>query len=445
MRKYKVQKKAIPLPELISMLLVLLFRFVNYKNVIFVQIKPDTQSYITGWGGFREGNRMPFYPMIVWINKFLFHDSYLTGVVWCQILVSLIAVIFFYKAVKLATENRLIACIAAVFYGCYPEVMGFDTFILSESFALSLSVFLLYFTVHYIRNSTGKNGVRLLLLVFLNVCEKSALLIYVPAVFVLFAIQFFLQKEKRRIVCRLMGINLLIVIVLFAYACQVYIYAGTFSIDNRGPQHTLAACLESGIYKNYPDQELVKEMERIYMENKQQVGGRVLKEISCMFGSNKREYNPQLAEFNSYCIKSDPICYVRYLLSRFTDNVNLRLKMDETVTSNENTIDHFVLQIQSLLIFVLRIGHIYLIDLAALFLLVKKWLKSGKCPWYYLGTVGILSAIVISVFLGTYGDYNRCMVYVLPFAFFGLTLLLNDMIGAIQGYKVELSMSIEKG
>lgn len=439
MEKYKRQKKVVYLPELISALLVLLFRFINYKNLEFAGIKSDSRSYITGWGGFREGNRMPLYPAIANLNKLLFNDAYLTGMVWCQIMVSLIAVVFFYKAVKIATRNRLIACIAAVFYGCYPGVMGFDTFILSESFALSLSVFLLYFTVRYIQNSTWKNGKWMFLLVFLALCVKSALFIYVPAVFVLLVLQFFLQKEKRGTIYRLMGINLLITMFLLVHAGQVYVYSGTFSIDHRGPRHTLAACLQSGVYKNYPNHELVREIEKIYMESDQKVGGKVLNAITGMFGNNMKEYNSRLTEFNSYCIRSDPGHFVSYLFSRFTDNTNIMFMMDKAdlATADENMVDQFVFGIQNLAIPVLCIGHIYLIDLMALVLLIRKWMKNGECPWYYLGTVGILSAIVISVFLGTYCDYNRCMVYVLPFAFFGVALFLNDLTCAIQRYKME--------
>ena len=430
-------KKTIWMPEIISALIILLFRFVTYKNAVFAQIEPDSESYIAGWGGFRDGNRMPLYPTIINLNELLFHDHYLTGVVWCQIIVSIVAVVFFYKAVKLATGNRLIACMMAVFYGCYPGIMGFDTIILSESFAISLSVFLLYFTVRYLRDSTKKNGRWMMLLVFLAVCEKAALLIYVPAVFVLLIVQFCLQKGKRKIVCHLIGIDLIMIALVFLHAGQVYMYTGTFSIDNRGPQRTLASCLQSGVYRNYPDRELVQYMEKIYMENDMKIGGKLLKLISEKLGSSPKEYNPVLTEINTYCIKSDPQSYIRYMFSRFTDSIPIKLEMDELMTADENTVDHFILQIQDYLFFVLRIGHIYLIGFAALFLLIKKWVQSGECPWYYLGTTGILFGIVASVFLETYGDYNRLMVYVLPFAFFGLALLLNDLCGAIQKYKLE--------
>lgn len=430
-------KKTIWMPEIISALIILLFRFVTYKNAVFAQIEPDSESYIAGWGGFRDGNRMPLYPTIINLNELLFHDHYLTGVVWCQIIVSIVAVVFFYKAVKLATGNRLIACMMAVFYGCYPGIMGFDTIILSESFAISLSVFLLYFTVRYLRDSTKKTGRWMMLLVFLAVCEKTALLIYVPAVFVLLVVQFCLQKGTRKIVCQLIGIDLIMMALVFLHAGQVYMYAGTFSIDKKGPQHMLASCLQSGIYRNYPDRELVQYMEKIYLENDMEISGKVLQLISKKLGSTPKEYNPILAEINAYCIKSDPQSYIRYMFSRFIDNIPVKLKMDELTTADENTVDRFILQVQDYLIFVLRVGHIYLIGFAALFLLIKKWVQSGECPWYYLGTTGILFGIVASVFLGTYGDYNRCMIYVLPFAFFGLALLLNDLCGAIPKYKLE--------
>ena len=430
-------KKTIWMPEITSALIILLFRFVTYKNAVFAQIEPDSKSYIVGWGGFREGNRLPLYPAIINLNELLFNDHYLTGVVWCQIFVSLAAVAFFYKAVKLATGNRLIACMMAVFYGCYPEIMGFDTIILSESFAISLSVFLLYFTVRYIRDSTKKNGRWMILLVFLAVCEKAALLIYVPAVFVLLAVQFCLQKETRKMVCQLIGIDLIIMALVFLHAGQVYMHAGAFSIDKRGPKNILASCLQSGVYRNYPDRELVQYMEKICLENDMEIDGEVLKLISKKFGSGPKEYNPVLTEISAYCIKSDPQGYIRYMFNRFTDNIPIKMEMDELMTADENTVDHFILQIQDYLIFVLRIGDIYLIGFAALFLLIKKWVQSRECPWYYFGTAGILFGIVVSVFLGTYGDYNRCMVYVLPFAFFGLALLLNDLCGAIQKYKSE--------
>lgn len=433
--KNKLLKKETHLPELTAALLVLLIRFFYYKNSEFAELRPDSASYMKGWGGFRAGNRMPLYPAIIHLNKFIFGDFYLTGVVVCQILVSLIAVVFFYKAVNLATQNRLIACIATTFYGCYPEAMGFDTVILSESFAISLSIFLLYFTVRYIRDSTEKNGWYMMMFVFMSVCEKPALVIYVAAVFALLILQFFLQREKRKIVCRLIGIDLFIAGLLLLYASQVYVNAGTFNIDKRGPKHVLASCLQSGVYKNYFDSELVMKIEEIYTRNSMEVGGAVLEEIAEMFGNNPKEYNPQLAKFNSYCIESDTKQYVRYMLGRFTRNINLNLKMDVSITAEGNTIDLFILQLQKLLIFVLCVGHVYLIDLAAAILLIVKWFKSKECPWYYLGTTGILSAIIISVFCGTYGDYNRCIVYVLPFACFGIALLCKDLFSMAKKYQ----------
>lgn len=430
-------KKRIYKPEIAGVLVILLFRFVYYKNVIFAEMDGNSASYIEmDWADFQRGERMPLYPLIIRLNRLLLGEHYLTGVVWCQIIVSLIAVIFFYKAVKMATENRFVACIAMVFYGCYPGIMGFDTFILSESFALSLSVFLLYFAVCYIRDSTWKNGGRMLLLVFLAVCEKSALVIYVPAVFVLLILQNFLLREKRRIVWKLVIVNSLISVFLLIHAGQVYVHAGTFSIDKRGPRHMLAACLQSGIYKNYPDQDLVQKMEKIYTENNQEISWDVLEPIMKMFGSGSKEYNPRLIKFNSYCIRSDPGRFVRYMFGRFIQNAQTTFAV-HSMANPKGIIEKVILLIQKSIFLLICIVHIYLIGLSSMLLLIRKWKKSGECPWYYLGTVGILSAIVISVFLGTYGNYFRTMVYVLPFAFFGLALIITDLSDTIQKYKMD--------
>lgn len=423
------------LPEALSAFAVLFFRFVYYKNAVIAELADDSASYINlNWEGFQRGERMPLYPLLIRFHRLLWKNHYLEGVVCCQILVSLIAVVFLYKAVKLAVRNLLIACIAAVFWGCYPGVMGYDTVILSESLALSLSVFLLYFTVRYIRHSTGKNGGRMLFAAFLAVCQKSALFIYVPATFVLLAMQFFLQKEKRKTVCRLAGINLLIAALLFLHACQVNAHASTFGIDKRGPRHMLAACLESGLYKNYPDQKLVREIETIYTENDQKINWTVFEPIMQMFGGNSKEYNPGLRKFCLSCIRSDPGGYLRYLFSRFTDNIRVTFEIKHAKSDRGNAAEQFVLQMQNQIFFPVSIGQVYLIYFALLFLLIKKWLKSGQCPWYYLGAVGILSAIIISVFVGTYNVYERCMIYILPFTCFGMALLFRDLAGAVQKY-----------
>ncbi len=92
---------------------VLLSRFLLYVSVGIPKWGGDTQTYLDlTLKGFLRGDRMPLYPLAIRLNRLLFHDGYLIGVVACQTIVSLIAVRYLYRAARMATENRGIACAA---------------------------------------------------------------------------------------------------------------------------------------------------------------------------------------------------------------------------------------------------------------------------------------------------------------------------------------------
>ncbi len=408
---------------------VLLNRLLFYMFVGIPKLDGDTQTYLgLTLGRFLRGERMPLYPLVIQLNRLLFHDGYLVGVVVFQIIISLIAVLYLYRAVRMATGNRGIACVTAFFYGGNQWIMYSDVTILTESFAVSVSVFLLYHTVCYIRSHSLRNGMAMVLCVLLAAFLKSAMFVYVIAYLIFMAIQFFCVKDRRKTILKLSAALLGIAFLLLIYAGQVWQNAGTFSVDKRGPRHMLIACLETGLYKNYPDRGLVEKIEKIYLEGGKTYGwDSTLKPIFMLFGDNVKDYNIGLRKFNNYCIRSNFGVYVRYLLRRF---VKATWRIYEQVDETEETslIFQRVYRIQLLLFPPIKIGHVYVICGAILLLLIVKWRRNKECPWYYLGTAGMILVILVSVIVGTYCCYARCTSYVLPFAFFGLALLLRDFL-----------------
>ncbi len=417
-------------PEWTTAGCIFLIRFLFYLFVDMPRIEGDTHTYLEfTWRGFLCGERMPLYPLVIRLNRLLFHDRYLMGVVVCQILVSLVSVLYLYRSVRIATQNRGIACAAAFFYGGNPWLVNADVVILTESFAISITVFLLYHTVCYIRSHSWRSGMWMVLCILLAVLQKSAMFVYVPAYLIFMAIQYFNIKDIRKIVLRLSAALLGIGCLLLLYAGQVWKNANTFSVDKRGPRHMLIACLETGLYKNYPDRELVEEIDRIYMESgKSPAWKKTQKPILLLFGDNQKEWNAQVRKFNNYCIGSDPGTYVRYLLGRFVNVIGREYKLLQSELDESSPAFHKIYQIQLLLFPLVKIGHVYLICGAVLLLLIVKWRRNQECPWYYLGTAGMILVVLVSVIVGTFGSYERCTSYVLPFAFFGAALLLKDFL-----------------
>lgn len=216
------QKKGWGRLERFTVCCVLLIRFLFYLLGNKPQIEADTHTYVEfTWMGFLKGERMPLYPLFIQANRLLFQDSYLFGVVGCQIMISLISILFLYRAVRMATKNRGIACIIVLFYGGNPWIMNADLSILTESLAISISVFLLYHTVCYLQSPSLWRGMAMVFCVLSASLLKSALSVYVAAYLIFMGIQFFCEKDRRKITMQISGALFGIALLLLFYAGQV--------------------------------------------------------------------------------------------------------------------------------------------------------------------------------------------------------------------------------
>lgn len=413
---------------------VLLFRLLFYLLCNKPQIGGDTYTYVElTWKQFLSGERMPLYPLLIRVNHLFFQDGYLFGVVGCQVILSLISILFLYRALRMAIKNRGIACIVVFFYGGNPWIMNADLTILTESLAISISVFLLYHTVCYIQSPSLKRGMAMVFCVLLAAILKSALSVYVAAYLIFMGIQFFCEKDRRKITIKVSAALFGIALLLLCYAGQVWKNAGTFSLDKRGVRHMLITCLDTELYKNYPDQELVEKIDRIYLENNKSVDVKTtLIPIRQLFGENNREQNIRAREFCRYCIRTEPGVYVRYLIRRFVRATDLGYKLEQSELYKNSLLFRILYYILAIVFPIVKIGHLYLIGGATFLLLVIKWKKEKACPWYYLGTSGMIMVILVSVIVGTYCCYVRCSSYALPFAYSGLALLFQDLLKGLE-------------
>lgn len=413
---------------------ILLIRFFFYLLGNKPQIGEDTHTYVElTWRGFLKGERMPLYSLLIWTNRLFFQDSYLLGVVGCQIILSLISILFLYRAVRMATKNRGIACIIALFYGGNPWIMNADLTILTESLAISISVFLLYHTVCYLQSPSLRRGMAMVVCVLSAAILKPALSVYVAAYLIFMGIQFFCEKDRRKITIKVSVALFGIALLLLCYAGQVWKNAGTFSLDKRGVRHMLITCLETELYKNYPDQELVEEIDRIYLENNKSVDVKTtINPIKRLFGENNREQNIRVREFCRYCIRTEPGVYVRYLIRHFVRATDLGYMLEQSELYENPLLFRILYYVLAIVFPIVKIGHLYLIGGATFLLLVIKWKKEKACPWYYLGTAGMILVILVSVIVGIDGGYVRCLSYVLPFAYSGLALLFQDLLKGLE-------------
>lgn len=414
--------------ECITIALIILFRFIYYKNIQIATTYPDSASYM-GFGAVLSGARTPGYPLFVEACRLLTGDTHhLTGVVLFQTALSLTANCFLYKAVTEACNNRRIGCITALLWGCCPGVISWDVLILSESCSLSITILFLYYAVRYLKIRDLKNGTGMILTAFAATWIKPSMAVYTMAVLGLLVIQYFMGWNRKRTLL-LAGAAGICVGIYLLYAYRVYMVAGTFNLTFQGPRHMLASCLRSGVYKHYPDASLVEAMERIFAEHEYSISYTTTTPIMKLFGDNWIEANIAAGKFNSYCIRADFPRYMRYLSDLLWNNMNVVYTDSYAAAAYEGRLYQILMELQKVLFTGPKIGHVYILGVISLLLTVKRWIRTGECPYIWLGVCGLTAGIFLSVYIGTYSEFMRSTVYVLPFFYFGLGMLLWEFLG----------------
>lgn len=205
---------------------------------------------------------------------------------------------------------------------------------------------------------------------------------------------------------------------------------GTFNLTNLGPRHSLVPCLVTENYKNHKDKDLVGQIEKICTENvklgKSLRGYETTTPVLDLFGNTERERYINARNFASFCIKSDVRGYISYLLDNIICSWKISYSIRNSNISHSKTSDLALSWLNDLAGY-MHIGMGFRIMGIAIIASVVKWIRRKKCPWYWLGIAGTLLGIYISVYIGSYADFARLTVYSLPFVYFGILLLVDEV------------------
>ena len=195
----------------------------------------DTPSYFRAWDNISKGNvdvfRTPIYPIYLGLTKCLFGVSYFElAAVIGQYLVFLVSIKYFYALCSHFIKSSDIVFWSTLFYAINPGFFSWSSCLLTESFALSGFVFLLYSLFHlYDAYSLKWNIISSFLVLFL-LFLRPAFIYIIPTLFFIW-ITFFIKGEKRQAIAGLTGITLSS-IILFLYMCMIYQRHGIFTISS---------------------------------------------------------------------------------------------------------------------------------------------------------------------------------------------------------------------
>ncbi len=192
--------------------------------------------------------RTPVYPLFFVITGFISESLKLWLVALLQIVTFYISVVAFYKICKRLRLSVNIAIIATCVYAFCPRLLYNNMMMMTESFAVSVGVFMAYYFVKWLQDNDWKSYVAILLTaVFLVFIRPS--FVYLPIALGIISIALLIIRHYRR------GLQLLLCVgvvggLLFGYCKMMELKYGVFTPSTVSIQNQYIIALNNGTFKS---------------------------------------------------------------------------------------------------------------------------------------------------------------------------------------------------
>ena len=360
---------------------------------------PDSQTYISAWSSLANGKldilRTPIYPIFLHLMSFLFNKEGLLATICFQHLVFLISICFFIKILRLFIKKENIIFWITALYALFPAVNTWGNCILTESFAISGLVFLIYLTFRLIQRvsiaSITLFTIQLLVLLLL----KPAFIYLLPICFVLFVYLFFHKSYRLGGALGLIGVFFASLICV-GYMQEFKREYGVFSFSNVSTINNFYIARQYGIIdpSTITDTRLKKDIDSLYLVN-----GSIVTDPQVL-------WEESVSIVNSYPL--DTISSELSLMTRNKTKAYILGVFDRFIQASKSLL--FITPIWNLsrfFAFGLFIGNLFIfLFIYSLFICI--WtIKRRYIPWkslflYMLG----LSNIIVSI-IGAQNEWSR--------------------------------------
>ena len=484
-------KQFIKNPTFVAISLVLIFRVVYFFCLDYC-FTPDSYEYISRDGfawlhGSVDRYRLPVYPMLIDICKFISESHYTFLLCVFQLVVSLISVIVLYLTINRITEKKWTCLLITFLYGTFNAVSGWEKTILTESLSLSLTVFVLFGIVSYLKERKCKY------IIFTTICLLIGC--FLKAVFVIYLGLFFgflilcvlfpnnssdasARASQRKKSLKHALIPSVPLILVFLYAFTFHSLYGEFTLSDSSLGQQLHIVLENGYYQDASDDEIINVADSILNSSSESelkerinifISGfykepdtpeiQKIKEQLLDMCDNKMDKNIEdfLDKYidelynNRYdCNYTDSTYLARLYIMENYDRGRVQQFVNESKRTHLNSylfriplnlldsyssikkvyasrITRFLSDVvnSSLFFLTFTIIHSLLIAFVELLSFIVILLKKKRIEWLRLGLgVYVLFTVLLSIF-GTNGEFARSAITALPFVFVAIAIYLD--------------------
>jgi hypothetical protein len=246
-------------PILYIALISILARIIYLYDWIPFLITHETYYYLTlpiiNW------LRVPFYPVFSRLVHFGGELLWYRTMVNIQTLCGIISACYFYRIAERLIKNKRAAFFCATFYACLPYIVVYERAIMTESFAASFTVFLVYCVSRYLQNpnkvSAAMIGVWSIMLVML---KEIYIVLLIPLFLLFWVVRLFLGKDGAPVKTGFKWILICWGVVLF-HAYLFNIRMGAFANSLISTNYNMSyVLLYNDLYQNPIDPEITNEI-----------------------------------------------------------------------------------------------------------------------------------------------------------------------------------------
>lgn len=422
--------------ENIILFLIIFFQMFYYTLCDAIGTsKADTITYIKHDFSVKAwGTRTPLYPALIAVTKAVFGENrFMVIIALIQMIIFAFAVYVFYKTVELSCENKTVSLVAALFLGVNPALLDWNTVVMTESLSVSISIFFLYFVVKYIKKSGSFEGIMACVMAFTAFLIKPVLVVYLGVIIALVCLRIIMKEETKKTLIPVLTALAVCMVLVLGYASVVKANRGVFNVSALGPRHSVAKVLATESYKNYPDEKLVKQIDEVYESYNRDFGSHsCTSEVMSLINDseNQPEKNKEILEFTKACNENNPGANTAFILNCMKNDVLYNsYTLGWLYFDRANVFTNIVAKLYRLVFgqYICKMWLMFGMTVISAIFTIVKWIKEKKCPWFFLGTFGVLFIIIGINYLGSYDSFDRLTVYSLPFTIFGLAQIVKEL------------------
>lgn len=420
---YKLYKKngSLILPTLFIIFVV---QMIFYQQCTIYTVVNDTWDYEHEYtmeqivNGELQG-RVPIYPIIIKIFKMICGELWQCFICIFQMIVSFISVFYLYKILKMLIKWEKLRVFITFLYGVSIAVIGWNTLLLTESLALSGTIFFCYFIISYIKKSQLKYGILSVVLIFFMTFLRPSFIGFIAILFAFFLLKICLDKKNRKNNIKCLLVSILIIGITLGYAVAYYKQHDIFSITKVSVRQDLYVCMDQGFYKNSGNEQFIQDVESSIKESedKGEVFFLAMERVLRQYG------NKEIQELVKVSKRNSIPQYMDYLINLVNTWSNEEFDAYYTICINElsNIKYNFVKSFNFI-----KFSTIYFLIIIEGIVSVYKWIKNRKPDWIHLGLFGFIFVILFTTFIGTNAEFTRTAICVLPFSYISIGILINE-------------------